>query len=424
MEFIRDKPAVFFTARETTAAENLVLLSDAVQDSALGIAPVFRSFDDALDRLFLAAENKRLVFVIDEYPYLAEAWRGISSVLQEKIDHRKANCKLFLVLCGSSMSFMEHQVLGYKSPLYGRRTGQIKLEPFDFFESRKFFPALNPLDAAVIYSVTGGIPSYLERFKGKASLRQKIIDNFLTPTGFLFEEPGNLLKQELRTPSNYNAVIREIAGGRTKVSEIASAAGFETGTLSHLLATLLELGIAERETPVTEKNKRSRRSLYQIRDGLFRFWYRFIPGLIDIIQHGNTLKAWETIQENMEAFMGRAFETICLQYLWRENNAERLPFFFDAAGRWWGNDPLRREEAEIDIMALGGKTHALFCECKWRNRETAKETLEGLMRKAEHFAFGRKYFYVFSKSSFSSGCVKAAKALGNVRLVSFKEMTK
>jgi AAA+ ATPase superfamily predicted ATPase len=145
-EFIKDKPAVFFTARETNAAENLTLLSNSIQSSQYeaGQAPVFRTFDDALDHLFSIAENKRFIFVIDEYPYLAEAWRGISSALQEKIDHRSKKCKLFLILCGSSMSFMENQVLGYQSPLYGRRTAQYRIGAFSFFEAREFFPGMNP----------------------------------------------------------------------------------------------------------------------------------------------------------------------------------------------------------------------------------------------------------------------------------------
>jgi AAA+ ATPase superfamily predicted ATPase len=427
VEFIRDKPAVFFTARETNLAENLALLSGSIQAPRFGAekAPVYQSIDDALDRVFSAAEGKRLIFVIDEYPYLAGAWRGISSTLQEKIDHRSKKCKLFLILCGSSLSFMENQVLGYQSPLYGRRTAQYRIKPFDFFEAREFFPGINPQDSAAIYAMTGGIPSYLNRFTGRASLKEKVAANFLSPQGFLFEEPENLLKQELRDPANYNALIREIARGATRISEIASKTGMETGATSHFLDILIQLDIVEREMPVTEAAQgktRSRKSLYTIKDNLFRFWYRFIPGIIDIIQHNSTEKAWEFIAEGFSAYMGRVFETMCRQYLWRENTANALPFFFQQEGRWWGHDPLRKMESEIDILAMQGTKAALFCECKWRNETSGRDILEALLQKAEHFRFDHKYYMLFSKSPFTAGCKKLAEERGNVRLLTFREM--
>jgi AAA+ ATPase superfamily predicted ATPase len=320
---------------------------------------------------------------------------------------------------------MENQVLGYQSPLYGRRTAQYKIEPFDFFEAREFFPGVNPQDTAAIYAMAGGIPLYLGRFTGRASLKEKVIATFLTPQGFLFEEPENLLKQELRDPANYNALIREIARGATRISEIASKTGLETGAASHYLDTLIQLGIVERELPVTEAARgknRGRKSLYTVKDNLFRFWYRFIPGLIDIIHHNSTEKAWAFIAEGFSAYMGRVFEEICLQYLWRENSAAALPFFFQRAGRWWGHDPVQKMESEIDILAIDGTKAALFCECKWRNEATGRDVLEALLRKAEHFRFEHKYYALFSKSAFTAGCKKLAAERGDVRLVVFREM--
>jgi hypothetical protein len=120
--------------------------------------------------------------------------------------------------------------------------------------------------------------------------------------------------------------------------------------------------------------------------------------------------------------MGRVFEEICRQYLWRENTAGRLPFFFQQEGRWWGHDPLQKMESEIDILAIQGKTHALFCECKWRNEGTGRDILEALLQKAEHFRFEQKYYILFSKSPFTVGCKKLAAEGGDVRLLSFREM--
>jgi AAA+ ATPase superfamily predicted ATPase len=322
------------------------------------------------------------------------------------------------MLCGSSMSFMEHQVLGYQSPLYGRRTCQYKIEPFDFFQSRAFLPLLSNEDAACVYGMTGGVPLYLSYFSSGSSLAEMTMENILKPSAFLFEEPSNLLKQELRESANYNAILRKIANGKTKLSEIASAVSQESAATSHRLDSLIELGIAEKESPVPEGT--GRKPLYNLKDNLFRFWYRFIPPLVDVIQHNNAEEAWRTVKEGLNTYMGRIFEQISLQYLWRENNNGSLPFYFQKAGRWWGNDPIHKKETEIDIVALEGRENAILGECKWRNEETGPDVLASLKSDSLFFDFKRKYYMLFSRSPFTEACRNAAQ--NGAQLVSFTDM--
>ena len=154
-EFIKDKAAISFTGIESTVSQNLENLSRAIHRyvGTVGEAPVYPSFQSALETVFKLAEEKRIVFVIDEYPYVAKAYKAFSSIIQNMIDKYKDSSKLYLILCGSSMSFMEEQVLGYKSPLYGRRTAQFKILPFDFAESRKYFKNFSDNDMAEIYGI-------------------------------------------------------------------------------------------------------------------------------------------------------------------------------------------------------------------------------------------------------------------------------
>ena len=156
-EFCKDKKTVFFAAQENSIEQNLLELSNSIAqvDKQGSVANVmYRSFADALLRLEELAKEERLVFVIDEYPYLAQADKGISSLLQNFLDHQFKSTKLFLILCGSSMSFMENQVLGYQSPLYGRRTAQFKILPFDYFDTGKWFPEYSYEEKAIMYGVT------------------------------------------------------------------------------------------------------------------------------------------------------------------------------------------------------------------------------------------------------------------------------
>ena len=199
-EFVKDKDTVFFTGLETNSRENLENLSQSIYNLQQrdGIAPVFPTFKAAFDALYEIAKENHIVFVIDEYPYLARSYQGMSSLLQLQIDEKYKHSKLFLILCGSSMSFMENQVLGYKSPLYGRRTAQFKVRPFDFFETKEFYTGFDSYDLATIYGITGGIPQYLAQMNDKLSVEENIKMNFLNASAYLFEEPTNLLKQEVR----------------------------------------------------------------------------------------------------------------------------------------------------------------------------------------------------------------------------------
>lgn len=195
-EFIQDKKAIYFQARRTNAEANLHGFSQAILAGSVGAAGVsFRSFDEAFDALATMARTERLVVVIDEYPYLAQSNPEISSLLQDKIDHLYKETKLMLILCGSSLSFMEERVLGYESPLYGRRTAQFKIMPLDFTTTLGLWQGMSREDAAVCYGMTGGIPAYIEKVDPVAPLKDNIKRLFLTPTGYLFEEPSNLLLQ-------------------------------------------------------------------------------------------------------------------------------------------------------------------------------------------------------------------------------------
>ena len=421
-EFIKDKDTIFFTGLETNSKENLENLSRSIMGLRNGFdvpSPIFNSFQDALDDVCELAKDKRIVMVIDEYPYLAGSYQGMSSLLQIQIDHKYKNSKLMLILCGSSMSFMENQVLGYKSPLYGRRTAQFKLRPFDYFQSKEYYSRFKPEDLAVIYGITGGVPQYLAQMDDTLSVEDNMKRSFFDSSAYLFEEPGNLLKQEVREPAHYNAIIRAIASGSSKNSEISSKVELPTSACTAYLNNLISLGILRKETPITESS--TKKTIYAIEDNMFRFWYRFVPDNISLIQAGMADRVWKKVEPQLPAFMGRVFEDICKQWLWRENAAANLPILFANLGRWWGNDPIRKCEAEIDILAYADDDHAIFGECKWTNGYVDTGVLDSLVQRSELFRYRYKYLYLFAKTGFTVGCSEKAKQIG-ATLITFSEM--
>ena len=419
-EFIKDKRAVYFLSLETSERINLENFSRGVWAAAMeGIKkpPYFANFSDALETVGDLASEERLVLIIDEYPYLANSVKGISSILQAEIDMRLKNSKLFLILCGSSMSFIENQVLGYQSPLYGRRTAQLKILPFSFFESMSFHKNYSVYDNAIVYGITGGIPQYLAQIDANKSIKQNIIENFFDPSSYLFEEPSNLLKQKLREPYIYNDIITAIATGSSRLNEIATKTGLETAVCSKYLTSLISLNIVKKERPILAE--KSKKTIYRLADNMFRFWYRFVPQNVSQIQSGAGEKIYNIIEQKISSYMGEVFEEICRQYMWKENIAEKLPFYFHEAGRWWGTNPIKKSEQEIDIIAYDD-TRMIFCECKWTNELVGSTVLDSLVEKSQMFNYDEKFYYLFAKSGFTDDCKK--KAGDNIKLITINDM--
>lgn len=421
-EFIKDKKAIYFMGVESNEKQNLENMSRSIIEYANGIEAdtTFFSFQAAIEYVFALAENERLIMVIDEYPYLARSSKSLSSTLQIVIDKNKDNSKLMLILCGSSMSYMEDHVLAYKAPLYGRRTAQMKLKPFDFEETCRYFKNMSAEDKALMYGIVGGTPQYLLQMNDKMSIEENVKNTFLDPVSFLFEEPSNLLKQEVREPAVYTAVITAIAEGATRMTEISTKVGEETSVCSGYLKSLINLGIVRKETPYGEKS--SRKSIYNIEDNMFRFWYRFVLHNNSIIARGAADLAYKRIEPHLSEYMGKVFEDICMQYLWKLALEGKCPIEFQDLGRWWGNDPLTRSQTEIDIMGEQDKNTALFAECKWTNEKIDVGVLDLLIKRSHIFSYSNLHYYLFSKSGFTQGCIEKANALGNVTPVEYKDI--
>ncbi len=406
-EFCKDKPTVFFAAMENSAGMNLEALSASVSETAgeTNAGFIYRSFHDAFTKIEEMAKDRRLIFVIDEFPYLAKAEPGISSLLQNFLDHQFKDTGLFLILCGSSMSFMENQVLGYQSPLYGRRTAQFKLKPFDYLEAGEWFPDYSFEEKALMYGITGGIPLYLEQFSKDRSIRENLLDAFFNENAMLFEEPSNLIKQELREPSTYNAILTAIADGKSKFSEISSTTGLESGPCSRFLDHLISLGIVKKEKPITEKT--SKRSIYELDDLFFRFWYSFVPGNMAAIVSGRMENCYDqAVKNRLSNYMGKVFEKMCRDYiLYYEPD---LPFALKEIGQWWGGNPRTKKQAQLDIAATSFDGESILVgSCKFRNEKTGEKELE--LTKDYALAMGgfqKCFCELFSKSGFTESLLK------------------
>lgn len=422
-EFCKNKKTIYFSALSASSQENLEALSKAIftcKNPDTSVTPTYQSYDDALEAITAMAQHQRLVFVIDEYPYLAKAEKSFSSRLQHIIDHQWQNSQLYLILCGSSMSFMEYQVLGYESPLYGRRTAQFKIQALTYREMTQFYPQLSLSDQALLYGITGGIPHYINKLDVEYNLDEALLENLFNPSSYLFEEPDNLLKQELREPAIYNSVISAVAGGASRLNEISTKIGLESGICTKYLKVLLELGILKKETPIMEKL--GKKTIYIIDDNFFRFWYRFVPRNMSIISAGRMDLVYEqAVKKHYPDYMGLVFEKICQEYLSRY--AKNLPILLGSVGQWWGTDSKTRKEIQIDIVGtpVEGNEY-IIGSCKYRNEKIGIDELELIQNYASAFRKdGVFHYFIFSKGGFTSTLLEAGNR-GEVTLLSLDDL--
>lgn len=359
----------------------------------------YESWERAFQSMAELASEHRHIVVIDEFPYLVNADPSVPSVLQKVWDERLQHTQLMLILCGSHIGMMEQEVLVYRAPLYGRRTGQIHLRPLPLRAAASFFSRYSPVQQIEAYAVLGGIPAYLTQFDDRESLLANIERRILDPGSYLYLEPQFLLREELREPRNYFAVLQAIAQGRTRLNEIAQATGLGRQPLSRYLAVLQDLHLVERQVPVTEQQPdKSRKGIYRLRDPFLRFWFCFVAPHFSILERGHTASVVRLVEAELSTFTGPVFEDLCRDWVMEQGALGRLPFTLERIGAWW-----ERQE-EIDVMAVGEKA-VLFGECKWTARPVGINILDDLKRKAHPLIqqgdWGRVYYALFARSGFT-----------------------
>lgn len=402
-EFSKIHKTIFFPAQEKNDALNLQDFSRLLQEYFDGdFIAGFANWEDALNYLGRKAQDQRTVLIIDEFPFLAETNPSIKSILQHKIDHDWKDRNLFLILCGSSVSFMLNDIMGYKSPLYGRSTGSMEVLPFDYLESAAFFPNYSEEDKLIAYGILGGVPRHLNAFDPKRSLKENIISEILTEGAFLNDEPQTLLRMELREPAVYNSILEAVANGCNRVVEIADRIHEEKSKCSKYMLTLQTLRLLEKHVPCGEPSG-SKKGIYEITDYFYRFWYRYVFSNKSYYSMLGIDKAADEIMEEISDYMGPVFEDICRQYLIRRAKSGTLSFTPYVIGKWWGNNPVIKAQDDVDLLALDRKgERGIFVECKFRNRPMAMEEYDDLVTATEAFPGVREKRLMFiSKGGFT-----------------------
>jgi AAA+ ATPase superfamily predicted ATPase len=427
-EFIKDKPAVYYLATEESEAQNRGAFKNITADfTGNGLlknaqveewAPIF-------DALVSFETGKKKIIVIDEFQYLGQSNPAFPSIMQKIWDTQLMDRNIMLILCGSFISMMESQTLSYESPLYGRRTAQIKLKQIPFHYYHEFFPDRTKYELVQFYALTGGIPKYIELFHAQKDIYRAIGREVLSPNSFLYDEPYFLLHREVSQIGSYFSIIKTIAAGNRKMADIAASLGQKQTGLTRYLNILINLDILEREVPVTEEHpEKSKRGLYRIKDNFLLFWFKFVYPNISYIESGNQELVIKRIRQNfIDSHVSYMYEAVCREELRRltgagekERKLFRRRFYCDKTGSWWNG------RYEIGLLAFDSVGRdIIFGECKYRKEAAGTDVLYGLEMKALAVDWKREtrrnHYVIFSINGFSEELLRLAEKREDLALL-------
>lgn len=392
-EFVKDKKTIFYTATKVGENRNLELFSRQVVDLFMpGVENIsFNTIEAVFDFIDKNVKDDKLVLVIDELPYWAEKDDALLSVLQKYIDTIWNDKNLKIILCGSALSFMEKKVLSEKSPLFGRRDSQIKLEAFSYLDAAEFVPEYSNEDKAICYGITGGVARYLAMIDPEKSIDENIVRLFFRTDGYLYDETRNLLTQEFSDISIVNNIVEQIASGENTLNIIAGKIGEKEQTVLYSLDKLINVGLVEKKKCITdEKNKK--KTQYVLKDYMFKFWYEFIPKATSVIEIGQgELYYTKVVKPALHSFMGTVFEDMCRYYTLKQGIEGAYGCFITSVGSWWGtesitdkNGGVRTQSTDIDVVAISEiDKKAVIGECKFKNEKIDKGVYETLIRRGK-----------------------------------------
>ncbi|MBI5766671.1 MAG: ATP-binding protein [Verrucomicrobia bacterium] len=384
LRFCAKKPTVCFTAsdklRTPQIADFMAVAAEWLAQPHLAAAAP-QTWEAAL-RLVLGAApaGRKLVLVLDEFQWLCASSPELPSVLQRLWDHEwQRGKRLLLILCGSFIGFMEREVLGARSPLHGRRTAALRLEPFGFREAARFHPRWSREEQARACFICGGIPAYLRRFDPHRSVAQNIATEFFAVDAFFQREPDFLLREKLAEVKQAASVLEATARGRHSQGEIARSIGLSTAALAPHLKSLVAPGYLERVFPLMPGRPPRTSVLYRVADPLLRFWFRFIEPHWSTLRRFGPERAFEQlVAPQWDAYCGDSFERLCREALPLLYAAEGVAGKF-AVGEYWDR------AAQIDVVGLRADGWIDLGECKWHGRSAPATVARELAARVAHY---------------------------------------
>ena len=371
-EFSKDKEHFFYMCRETIDSEQIKLFSEEILEDH-PIRSFISSFDDwekAFMFLVNEGKEKRILIVIDEFPYLAQSNKSVLSTLQSVWDNHGDNTKLMCILTGSSLSYIEDEMLSEKSPLFGRTTGAIKIDALSFNESQGILEHFNTEEQIAYYSFLGGVPRYLKAMDPQKSISENIDHQFLNKFSFLYQEIDFLIREELREPSTYYAILGAVANGANKIRDIADSTQLDKTKINVYIKNLIQLNILYKKVPLLlpEEKINQHRSLYLFKEPYFKFYFRFIVPNLSLLENDTTHEVLnKRVLPYIDSYIEEDFQQIAIEYLKELNGSNKLPHVYQQIGDTWN------DKVKIPILGFTNDDYVLVGKAFYKRLPTMRD---------------------------------------------------
>lgn len=366
-----------------------------------------KSWDDFFKVLF---ERFKGIVVFDEFQNFNIVDKSVCGTLQKYIDLNEEQKRLLILFSGSTVGLIKKLFSDSKEPLYGRIKRKMNLKPLCFSDNIKLCRELkiNKIEEQIrLYSIFGGFPKYYvtiedENLYGQTT--EKIIEKlFFAENAALEDEISQILSLEFGNRSGiYYDILCALANGNTRISKISSYLGRKETSITRQMNELINYF----ELVGVKKSLINNKTLLFVKHPLMNFWFKFF---YKNLSSYNRREKWliEKIKNELNSYIGRMFENVCLEAIQRMNTNKNLPFAASRIGSWWGhyrNIKINERKAiEIDILTLSETTkQILFAECKWKDKVNAEKILDQLKEKAKYVKWHndkrKEYYAIFAKS--------------------------
>ncbi len=393
--FIKDKPHIFYQAKEDSSYGNLRSFSYELNKLlSLPLDFVYSSWQAALDALSDHFKNSRFILCIDEYPFITKQDKSFSSVIEEYFDRSDDN--LMLLISGSDVSFLKKEIRNKKSPLYKRKTFEMNVQKLPLEEALHFFDGVDKETACSYLSIMSTFPYYLSAINTKNTFEEEIKRLVINEYGPFFNLPENVLSKSNK-PDIYNAILFAIANRKTNISDISMFIKEETGKVSKYLTTLLDSEVVGKRTTF---NGNKKNNYYVITDPLLKFWYKVVyPNQGRIITNPEMI--FDEIRVDLKQAIEFGFEDISLLFLNKLNRTGKLGHIYPEIQKFKADNTRLGRSVEIDGLAEQDG-HLLVVECKYRKDKFTLDMFKHLKESDSIFNKNLiREYYLFSKAGFT-----------------------
>lgn len=355
------------------------LVRELVRVKMLPVPLNFSTLQDVF--IYLNALPKKIVVVIDEYPYLKKATDSatVDSIFQNIIDNRLSNIEL--VLSGSHVGMMKG-LLQERNALYGRFAVTIKLNELNYLDAARFYPDRTPYDKVAHYAVFGGSPFVNQALNPAATLRENVISTILNPVSAVYLYASQLLLSDYSVKINAERIFSVIGNGKKRYTEIEDKLDVKkTGNLSKQIKSLTELEIVSRNSPINKIGD-NKKATFEINDNLLRFYFTFIYKNASALQVlGAEAFYDEYVAPTLTDFISRRFKGICRDYFSLQVRSGKLKGVRNI-GSYYYDDPVHRKNGEFDVALELADGYAIY-EAKYYAQPM---TLDEIRREAQQVA--------------------------------------